>query len=43
MTPPAPARLHVLLSSENDFALVIRRGPTKQVCTLGWNRADDTF
>lgn len=39
----SPARLHVLLASENDFALVIRRGPTKQVCTLGWNRADDTF
>lgn len=37
------ARLHVLLASENNFALVIRRGPTKQVCTLGWNRADDTF
>lgn len=43
MTPPAPAHLHVLLASENDFALVIRRGPTKQVCTLGWNRADDSF
>lgn len=38
-----PARLHVLLASENDSALVIRRGPSKQVCTLGWNRADDTF
>ncbi len=39
----SPARLHVLLASENDFALVIRRGPTKQVCTLGWNRRHDTF
>ncbi len=39
----SPARLHVLLASENDFALVIRRGPTKQVCTLGWNRANDSF
>ncbi len=37
------ARLHVLLASENDFALVIRRGPTKQLCTLGWNRANDQF
>lgn len=40
---PSIARLHVLLASENDFALVIRRGPTKQVCTLGWNRANDEF
>lgn len=39
----SPARLHVLLASENDSALVIRRGPTKQVCTLGWNRANDSF
>lgn len=40
---PSIARLHVLLASENDFALVIRRGPTKHVCTLGWNRANDQF
>lgn len=39
----SPARLRVLLASENDSALVIRRGPTKQVCTLGWNRVDDSF
>jgi len=40
---PSIARLHVLLASENDSALVIRRGPTKQTCTLGWNRANDRF
>lgn len=42
MTPPL-TRLFVLLASESDFALVLRRGPSKQSATLGWNRANDTF
>ena len=38
-----PARLHVLLAREAPIGLVIRRGPSKQVCTVLWNRRNDTF
>ncbi len=38
-----PARLHVLLARENPMAVVIRRGPSDSVCTIGWDRATDTF
>ena len=46
-TPSEPnhgaARVHVLLAREAPVGLVIRRGPSTQVCTIGWNRMDDTF
>lgn len=42
-TPPAPARLHVLLARESPMALVIRRGPSRYACTIGWDRRDATF
>lgn len=38
-----PARIHILLARDEPIAVVIRRGPSKQVCTLLWNRRDDTF
>ena len=38
-----PARLHVLLASDAKVGLVIRRGPSKSVCTVLWNRDRDTF
>lgn len=38
-----PARIHVLLARDAPFGVVIRRGPSRQVCTLGWNLSDDTF
>lgn len=38
-----PARLHVLLARDSSKAVVIRRGPSKKVCTIGWNRDDDSF
>lgn len=38
-----PARIHVLLARDSPRALVIRRGPAKQVCTILWDRANDTF
>jgi hypothetical protein len=38
-----PARLHVLLARDAKVGLVIRRGPSKSVCTVLWNRKDDTF
>lgn len=40
---PIPARLHVLLAQDAPSGVVIRRGPSKRVCTVGWNREDDTF
>src|SRR5262245_51228457 len=43
MKAKAAARLHVLLSRTETTAVVIRRGPSKLVCTFGWNRSDDTF
>src|SRR4051794_37027692 len=38
-----PARLHVLLARDANVGLVIRRGPSKSVCTILWNRERDTF
>lgn len=38
-----PARLHVLLARNAKVGLVIRRGPSKSVCTVFWNRERDTF
>jgi hypothetical protein len=38
-----PARLHVLLAREAKVGLVIRRGPSKSVCTILWDRKSDTF
>lgn len=38
-----PARLHVLLARDSPRAVVIRRGPTDRVCTIGWDRTRDTF
>jgi len=36
-------RIHVLLASASPFGLVIRRGPSKCVATLLWNRKTDEF
>lgn len=38
-----PARLHVLLARKAKVGLVIRRGPSKSVCTVLWDRRRDTF
>ena len=38
-----PARIHVLLAREAPLGLVIRRGPSKHVATLLWDREHDTF
>ena len=38
-----PARLHVLIARESPFAVVFRRGPANAVCTLLWDRRDDSF
>jgi hypothetical protein len=38
-----PARLHVLLARDAKAGLVIRRGPSKSVCTMLWDRTPDAF
>jgi hypothetical protein len=43
MTEPVPARLHVLVALESRSAVVLRRGPSNHVCTVGWNLDDDSF
>jgi hypothetical protein len=43
MSPRSFARLHVLLAREAPLGLVIRRGPSKHVCTIGWERRRDEF
>ena len=40
MTPP---RLHVLTATDSPAAVVLRRGPSGQVATVGWDRAAGTF
>ncbi|WP_435007555.1 hypothetical protein P12x_004823 [Tundrisphaera lichenicola] len=42
MTPIKP-RLHVLLASRARIGLVIRRGPSRRVCTMLWDRDRDEF
>jgi hypothetical protein len=37
------ARLHVLLAKDAPVGVVIRRGPSKQVCTMLWDRRSDEF
>ena len=37
------ARIHVLLAREAPLGVVIRRGPSKRVCTLLWDRSTDEF
>src|SRR5689334_22184837 len=38
-----PPRLHVILARESSLAVVIRRGPSKSVCTFLWDRSEDSF
>lgn len=41
--PKTPARVHIILAREADHGVVIRRGPSKSVCILGWDRKSDRF
>ena len=38
-----PPRLHILSAREAKTALILRKGPSKQVAVIGWNREDDSF
>src|SRR6516225_9309663 len=42
MTKVAP-RVHILLASRAPVGVAIRRGPSKQVCTILWDRRRDEF
>lgn len=37
------ARLHILLAQDAKVGVVIRRGPSKSVCSVLWNRKTDEF
>ena len=37
------ARLHAVFAKNKPYAVVFRRGPSKRVCTLLWDRRKDTF
>ncbi len=41
MPKKIPARIHVILARQASNAVVLRRGPSKTVCVLGWNRKTD--
>jgi hypothetical protein len=43
MKQPDPARLHVLLARDKPLGVVIRRGPSTEVCTLLWDLRSDEF
>lgn len=38
-----PARLHVVLARDAPTAVVIRRGRSREVATIGWDRSTDAF
>ena len=38
-----PARVHIIFAREADYAVIIRRGPSKKVCTIGWDLKKNTF
>ncbi|HMY14811.1 MAG TPA: hypothetical protein PKA58_00715 [Polyangium sp.] len=38
-----PSRVHIILARKAPVAIAIRRGPSKRVCTVGWDRTNDTF
>src|SRR5262245_20931756 len=42
-TPPAPARLFVLLARNAPVGVILRRGPTQWTQLIKWNTDTDTF
>jgi len=43
MAEKIAARLHVLMAREAPVGVVLRRGPTKAVCSFLWDRRKDAF
>lgn len=42
-TPPAPARLHVIMASDAPYALILRRGPSDWYHLILWDTLQDSF
>lgn len=42
-TETFPARVHILIARNSSDAVVIRRGPAKKTCIIGWDRKQNTF
>ena len=38
-----PPRLHVITATQSPMALILRRGPSRHVATIGWNRDTGVF
>jgi hypothetical protein len=38
-----PARIHIPIARDESVGVVIRRSPSKQVCTFLWDRTQDRF
>lgn len=38
-----PARLHVVSAEDTPISVIFRRGPSKNVCTILWDRSTDAF
>ena len=38
-----PARLHILIARKSNKAIIIRRGPSKETCIIGWYRKSNIF
>lgn len=43
MPKVVPPRLHALLARDSSLAVVIRRGPSRNVAVVGWDRSTDQF
>ncbi len=43
MTQPPIIRLHLFFATDNDRALILRQGPSKQFRMILWHRDSDTF
>lgn len=43
MTEDPVVRLHLFFATENDCALIVRQGPTRQFRMILWHRDTDTF
>jgi len=40
---PSPGRLYAILARRSRLAVVFRRGPSRRVLLVAWDRADDSF
>ncbi|MEM9272378.1 MAG: hypothetical protein AAGA80_05365 [Cyanobacteria bacterium P01_F01_bin.143] len=41
--PKFPPRLHIIFARKSNKAIIFRRGPSKYVCSIGWDRQTNIF